>query len=297
MSESSLLFGNTLLALFVGKLLGVSVLTEESSVVNIVLLSRRRISTDGLVSVGVDFFQHITGDTVLDVARELLLVEFVVFFLERVHVFSNGLTEDLVTVSFSIVGLFFAVVTVETSVLVGNINTAIVAALEDSEDTSTSGGSAETDIEVAAERTLFAEFSDVVSLLVTFAGLDFTVDSFVTLVHFSHTELGQETSGTEETSAVSSSVIGKTELDTVARKFSRGGLADDAVTNDFSRDDLSNHLVVGNTGNKSVLGGVVLVLGLDDESLTSIVISLTFYAIRKEMEEESVCDRDEMRIR
>ena len=277
MSESSLLFGDTLLALFVGELLGVGVLSEESSVVDVVLLSRRRISTDGLVSVGIDFFQHITGDTVLDIARELLLIAFVVFFLERVHVFSNSLAEDLVAVSFSIVGLFLTVVTIETGVLVGNINTTVVAALEDSEDTSTSGGSAETDIEVAAERTLLAEFSNVVSSLFTFAGLDFTVDSFVTLVHFSHTELGQETSGAEETSAVSSGVVGKTELDTVARKFGRGGLADDAVTDDFSGDDLSNHLVVGNTGNKSVLGSVVLVLGLDDESLTSVVISLTFY--------------------
>ena len=179
--------------------------------------------------------------------------------------------------SFSIVGLLLTVVTVEAGVLVGDINTTIVATLKDGEDTSTSGGSAETDIEVAAERTLLAEFSNVVSSLFTFAGLDFTVDSFVTLVHFSHTELGQETSGAEETSAVSSGVVGKTELDTVARKFGRGGLADDAVTDDFSGDDLSNHLVVGNTGNKSVLGSIVLVLGLDDESLTSVVISLTFY--------------------
>ena len=275
LSKSSLLLSNTLLTLFVGKLLSVSILTIESNIIDVVLLGGRRISTDGLVSVGVDILQHITGDTVLDVTGELSLVGFAVFLLESAHVLSNGLTEDLVTVSLSIVGLLFTVVTIEAGVLVGDINTTIVATLKDGENTSTSSGSAETDIEVAAERTLLAEFSDEVSLLITFAGLDFTVNLLVALVHLSHTELSQKTSGAEETSAVSSSVVGETELHTVAGKFSRGGVADDTVTNDFSRNNLGNDLVVGDTGDKSVLGGVVLVLGLNNESLTSIVISLT----------------------
>lgn len=279
LSKSSLLLSNTLLALLIGQLLSVGVLAVESSVVHVVLLGGRRISTDGLVGVGVDVLHHITGDTSLNVARELLLVGFRILLLEGVHVITDSLTEDLITVSLSIIGLLLTVVTEEASVLVGDINTTIVAALEDSEHTSTGSGSAETHIEVAAERTLLTEFSNVVSLLLTFAGLDFTVNLLVALVHLSHTELGQKTSGAEETSAVSSSVVGETELDTITRKFSRGGVADDTITNDFSRNDLSNDLVVGNTGNKSVLGGVVLVLGLDNESLTSIVISLTLYPL------------------
>jgi hypothetical protein len=182
-------------------------------------------------------------------------------------------------VGLSIVALLLTVVTIETSVLVGNIKTTIVATLQDGEHTSTSGGTAETDIQIATEGTLLTNFSNVVSTLLTLTGLNFTINLFVALVHLSHTELSKKTAGTEKTSAVSSSIVGKTELHTITRKFSRGSSTHHTITNDLSRNNLSNDLVVGDTGNKSVLRGVVLILGLNDQSLTSIVIGLALYII------------------
>jgi hypothetical protein len=40
-------------------------------------------------------------------------------------------------------------------------------------------------------------------------------------------------------------------------------------------DDLTDNVLVGETDNQSILGRVVLVLGLNNESLTSIVVGLT----------------------
>ena len=250
-------------------------LLEGGSIVEVGLLGGSGISADGLVGVGVDLLEHVSSDTGLDVARELLLVHLGVLLLEAVHVLGDGLSEDLIAVSLSVVGLLLAVVTVEADVTVGDIETSIVATLQHGEHTGSGGSAAETNIEVAAERTLLTELSHVVGLLLTLAGLDLSIDLLVTLVHLSHAELGQQTASAQETGAVSSGVVGETELHSVAGELSRGGRADHAVTNDLGSDDLSNDLVVGDTGHESVLGSVVLVLGLDDQSLTSIVISLS----------------------
>lgn len=275
LSHGSLLGGNTLLALLQSELLGVSELLEGGGVVEVGLLGGSGISADLLVGVGVDLLEHVSGDSGLDVARELLLVHLGVLLLEGVHVLGDGLSEDLVAVSLSVVGLLLAVVTVEADVTVGDIETSIVAALQHGEHTSSGGSTAETNIEVAAERTLLADLSDVVGLLVTLAGLNLTIDLLVTLVHLSHAELGQQTASAQETGAVSSGVVGETQLHSIAGELSGGGRADHAVTNDLGSDDLGNDLVVGDTGHESVLGGVVLVLGLDDQSLTSVVVGLS----------------------
>ena len=239
LSHRSLLGSHTLLALLQSQLLGMSELLERSSVVEVGLLGGSRIGADSLVGIGVDVLQHIAGDSVLDVARELLLVQLGILLLQSVHVVSNGLTEDLVAVSLSVVLLVLTAVTVETLVAVGNIQTTIVAALQHGEHASTGRGAAQTHIQVAAEGTLLAQLGDVVRLLLSLASLD------------------------------------QTQLHSVTRKLSGGGGAEHTVSNDLSRNDLSNHLVVGDTGHESVLGGVVLVLGLNDQSLTSVVVSLS----------------------
>ena len=55
------------------------------------------------------------------------------------------------------------------------------------------------------------------------------------------------------------------------------GSREDEITLELSVDDLTDDVLVGETDNQSILGRVVLVLGLNDESLTSIVIGLTLY--------------------
>ena len=275
LSHRSLLGSHTLLALLQSQLLGMSELLERSSVVEVGLLGGSRIGTNSLVGIGVDVLQHIAGDSVLDVARELLLVQLGILLLQSVHVVGNGLTEDLVAVSLSVVLLVLTAVTVETLVAVGNIQTTIVAALQHGEHASTGRGAAQTHIQVAAEGTLLAQLGDVVRLLLSLASLDLSVDLLVALVHLGHAQLGQQTASAQQTRAVSSGVVGQTQLHSVTRKLSGGGGAEHTVSNDLSRNDLSNHLVVGDTGHESVLGGVVLVLGLDDQSLTSVVVGLS----------------------
>jgi hypothetical protein len=47
------------------------------------------------------------------------------------------------------------------------------------------------------------------------------------------------------------------------------------ITINLGVDDLGDDVLVGETDNKAVLWRVVLVLGLNDETFTSIVISLS----------------------
>jgi hypothetical protein len=53
----------------------------------------------------------------------------------------------------------------------------------------------------------------------------------------------------------------------------RVGSADDVVTLDTSVGDLTGNVTVAQADNQPVLGGVVLVLVLEDEALASIVVS------------------------
>jgi hypothetical protein len=49
------------------------------------------------------------------------------------------------------------------------------------------------------------------------------------------------------------------------------------ITVNLGVDDLGDDVSVGETNNKSVLWRVVLVLGLNNKTLSGVVISLSFY--------------------
>lgn len=51
------------------------------------------------------------------------------------------------------------------------------------------------------------------------------------------------------------------------------------VTIDLRVDDLSDDVLVGKSNNKTVFWGVVLILSLDYETLSCIVISLSLYVL------------------
>jgi hypothetical protein len=72
-----------------------------------------------------------------------------------------------------------------------------------------------------------------------------------------------------------SSVVGKTKLDTILGELVRVGGGKNNITSDLGVDDLGNNVGVGETDDESVLGRVVLVLILDDKALAGIEISLT----------------------
>lgn len=52
-------------------------------------------------------------------------------------------------------------------------------------------------------------------------------------------------------------------------------MTQDTVTLDFSGNNLYGDVTVGKTNNKSVLGGLVLVLVLGDQSVTGSIISVS----------------------
>lgn len=147
----------------------------------------------------------------------------------------------------------------------GDIDTTIASTLEDTEDSVTGGGSDQTSIQNSLEGLLVLNvFFDIeVS----------TINLDLTSVQFSQTDLLEQSSSQQETSGVGSSVGGQTSVDTESLEFVRVSSAEDLVALEGGVDDLSDDSGVGGSGNQSVLGGVVFILILDDQSLSGIVIS------------------------
>jgi hypothetical protein len=138
---------------------------------------------------------------------------------------------------------------------VGDVETTVNGSFEGSEDFGSGCGASETDVE---------------------EGLESTTTVFFVKFGFIETEFGKGTTGTEETSAVDGSVIGQTNLDTKGGQFVGISGSKDNITLDLGIDDLAHNVGISDTDNKTVLGGVVLVLVLDDETFAGVVISLSF---------------------
>ena len=148
-------------------------------------------------------------------AGELLLESVLVVLLQSVEVGLDVGTEDVVSVLLGIVNaadlallgdglaslssdslLLLEVVAGESLGVVGNVDTAINSTLEGTEDSVTGGGSNETNIEESSEGTSVL----IDALLVNVE--EFTVSSLNTLVDVIQAELGEESSGEEETGGV-----------------------------------------------------------------------------------------------
>ena len=64
-------------------------------------------------------------------------------------------------------------------------------------------------------------------------------------------------------------------LDSISAEFMRVGSAEDLIASDLGGDDLHDNIAVGEADDETVFGCIVLVLGLGDETLASIVIGLS----------------------
>ena len=62
--------------------------------------------------------------------------------------------------------------------------------------------------------------------------------------------------------------------DTVALEFVSVGCTEDLVAGYFRGDNLADDVAIGEADDEAVFGGIVFVLGLGDETFTSVVISL-----------------------
>lgn len=226
-----------------------------------------------------------SGESLLP-AGELLVEELLVLLLELFIVLLDVLTEDvlsmfvsverggLVVITFLLASLALGgnlngnTVSGESLLVVRDVETTITSTLQGTEHSVSGGGADKTDIEVGLERT--SVFLDVVQNTE-----ELSVDIGGTLVQVSHFLLGEETAGGEETGGVGSGVVGKTSLETESLKLERISGNHGVITSDGGVHNLGDDSSVGSADDKSVLSGVVLVLVVDDESLSGEVVGLS----------------------
>jgi len=260
-----LLGSNTLLALSKSKTSGTELGIALDSLA--LLLGESGILTDTLVGVLIDLLKLIGSDALLLVAAELTVVSLRILLKKLLHVVSNVTTKDILAENLSVEALLLVVPTDKTALAVRNVKTTIKSTLHGSEHTTASGSAVQTNIKQSLERTTLVELLD---------GLEGSTSGLSnTRVELVHAELLVKTASDKQTSGISSSVVGQTKLDAIARKLVRVGSGHDVITIDARVDDLADAVAVGETDNKTVLGRVVLVLVLDHKTKTLTVISLT----------------------
>ena len=230
---------------------------------------------DGSVDLLVDILAGLSlvGGEALLPLRELGLELGWSLLLELIHVVGNMNTEDVISVDLGvevILGLLFltsgltslvddlldltSVETWESLGSVWDVDTSITGTLKSSEKSGTGSGSGSSNIEVSLEWSLILAVVLNVEVL--------TIDLVVNGVHGIELDLLQQSSGNEETGAISSGVVGKTGGQTMMLEFSRIGSAHNSISGHGGVDDLGNNSSVGSSNNKSVFLGVILILVL-----------------------------------
>ena len=64
-------------------------------------------------------------------------------------------------------------------------------------------------------------------------------------------------------------------FDTVGLEFVGVGSAENLITGKFGSDDLHDDIAIRETDDETILGRIVLVLGLGDETLAGVVVGLS----------------------
>jgi len=267
-TKTKLLGSDTLLALSKSETSGAELLVALDSL--LLLLGEGGISTDSLVSILVDLLELVGVDALLLVAAELTVISLRILLKKLLHVVSNVTTEDVLAENLGVELVLLIVPTNKTTLAVWDVDATVKSTLHSSEDTAASGGAVKTDIEKGLEGTTLVELLD---------GTERSTSGFLdTRIELIHAELLVETTSNKKTSSISSSVVGETKLDAIARKLVRVSGSHDVITIDAREDDLADAVAVGETNDKTVLGGVVLVLVLDHKTETLVIISLALTA-------------------
>lgn len=234
------------------------------------LLLLERVLADLLVDVLVELLKTVGLNLVVNVALELGLVTLLIVVGKSLHVLGDVATHDVLAESLGVELLGLNVETRETLLGVGDVKSTVGCTLHGTEDTGTSRGTGKTDIEealewaagLAVDLSLLGELVLAISLLDTGEGLV-------------EVELLERTAGDEKTSAVSGGPVGETVGETVGLELVGVSAGEDLVAGDLRGDDLADDVAVGEADDQAVLGCVVLVLGLGDQTLASIVIGLS----------------------
>jgi len=226
-----------------------------------------RVGSDGLVYLGPSSFKRVGIELVLGVLGEELIIFGRILSFNSSHVVFNVSSEDVLSQNFSVKFVALFIISNESRLAVGDLNSSISSSLKDGKDLASSGGSSKSNIQKSKE------WSGSVSKWLNVVVL--SVDGGVSLILISKVQFGESSSGEQQSNSISGSVVGKANRHSKFGQLMGISSSQNVISVDFGVDNLSNDVLVGETGNKSVLGAIVLVLVLDDQSLTGIVISLS----------------------
>lgn len=198
-----------------------------------------------------------------------LEVELLFVVLELGHVLVNVGSNDsfsvnLVAFSGSISFLLVSRVFLDS---VGDIESSITSSLQHTKDSGSVGSGLESNIEDTLE---WSSVSDILSGIIV--GSINLLDSFIGVVEVN---LLQQSSGEKKTGGIGRGIVGESGGETKSPEFLRIGGTEDSVSLDGRGNNLGNDSGAGDSGNQSVLGSVVFVLILENESLSSVVVSLS----------------------
>lgn len=249
-----------------------------------------RVSSDGSVGLGVELLDVLGfgGGQALFPLGELSLEGVGILLLEQVVVGLDVSAQDVVLVLLGLElgfllagGLLDLLATLvgddlgfddleagESLLVVGNVETTVSGTLHSTEDTVTSGGAHETDIEVSLEGA--SVLLDVVP-----DGEQLAVDLGLAFVEGSHVLESEEATSEQETSCVGGGVVGETSSDAESSELLRISAAHGEIALDGGVDNGGDDSAVGASDTESVLLLVVLVLVLEDEAATCLVVGLT----------------------
>ena len=251
------------------------------------LLDSIWVGNDGLVDLLVDIFTGLclVGGKALFPLGEMSLELLRVFLLHGVHVGGNMLSEDSVSMGrsvefgFDLIGILGlsslvlddfdsgVLISWESLGLMWDVESSITSSLKGTEASGSSGGSVDTDIEESLEWSL---------VLNVFVNVEvFTSDIRVGSVHVGETDLLEQSSGKEESGAVSGGIVGKTSGKTVSFELVGLSSTENSISSHGGVDNLGDDLGACSSDDKSVLLGVVLVLLLTCQSSSGIVVSLS----------------------
>lgn len=229
------------------------------------------VLTNSLVSLGVQVLKTISLNVVVNVLLELALEALLIVIGQGLHVLSNVTTEDVLAEGVGVELLALHVVSGESLFRVGNQDATVGGALHGTEYTGTSGGSGKTNIKEGLEGSSLA----VIGLRSLGEG-ELTIGLLDTDEVAVKAELLENTTGDQKTGGIGGSPVGEAVLNAVSLQLVGIGSDQNLVTRDLGGDDLHDDVLVGESDDKTVLGRIVLVLGLGDETLAGIVVGLAF---------------------
>ncbi len=249
-----------------------------------VLLLRDKLGVCANVGVNllVQGLQVVAVDSGGDKLGKALLVQIVVG-LQQLHVGGNVSSENVLAELGSVELVLLLVVSDKALGRVRDGESSVDGTLEGGKELGAGGGGLESDVEqggkgahrlvdglaVALAADLFAVGGLGVEKELAGGGLD-------ALVLGVEAELLEQTAGEQQAGAVGGGVVGEADSEAVARigQLARVGGTQHAVALDGGVDNLRDDVLVGEAHHKAILGSVVLVLVLNGQTTTSLIVSL-----------------------